>query len=106
MTDTITSNETIYALPTGLSIFEANGSVRCDDCNNWEYVGSRIHHSRRCDTSTLQAIAEAPRRTKSRTVVDAGRNGSVRAEGYSDQDIVDAVANGVISVSTAMNQDF
>lgn len=78
-----------------------NTTHECTDCGRWAYEGSAIVHSSRCDHREAQAVGVKVTRSR---LYKATKEGYARAI-YSDDEIVDAVRTGEISVSDAMNQD-
>lgn len=96
-----------------------NGTIRCCDCSQVLYNGT-LRHGSRCDLAPRKTVALSSIQltesgittaqaevvaAKQATIQSAAKAGNLRAAGYSDEEIVDAVRCGAISVSDAMNQD-
>lgn len=92
------------SLPAGISLWN-DDCHRCDDCSRWAYEGDAIRHSTRCDTPTLQVSYAAEQTSGSKSLVVSALEGDARGHGFDDNDLVLGVRCGLISASTAMNQD-
>lgn len=80
----------------------AVGGVACRDCNAWAHAGDPIRHGKRCDFRDAQSV------TRTAPVVKAAlvRDGQISAAFDGDEDqIVNYVRAGVLSMSSAMNRD-
>lgn len=86
----------------------------CEDCNMDAHEGRAIRHSKRCSTPTAQPEIDRSRRLtkgEARTLHRAdeirrlANAGAVAKAGLSEDEIVDAVNAGIISMGDAMNRD-
>jgi hypothetical protein len=102
----------------------------CVDCNASAKVGQAVRHSSICDIAPKQFVlpesqdadesltskraakrgtsanAQARKAAAKRTVADSAKAGTAYADGFDDRDLGNAIRNGAISESDAMNQDF
>ena len=79
----------------------------CTECGAWSYADrgakhSKISHRRSCDSTKQAGSAAKP--TSQDAMIRSAKDGTLRRD-YSEDDIVGAVAVGLISMSAAMNQD-
>lgn len=89
--------------------------IRCMDCKRWvDAAGGVVQHSKRCDFSsdTEDHGAGPPRgdqrsadRQFSRAQIATAKAGLVSTAFKTEDEVVDAVDKGYITVSDAMNRD-
>lgn len=83
--------------------------VACPDCGRAAHEGDTIRHSNYCEIApkgtTRNATAGALVVEAPAAIVTHARRGDLRLH-YDDSEIVQAVREGRLSMSDAMNQDF
>ncbi len=86
----------------------------CEDCNMDAHEGRAIRHSKRCSTPTAQpeidrsrAMTKGEARTQVKVdeIARLAKRGEIAKAGLSEDEIVDAVACGAVSMDDAMNRD-
>jgi hypothetical protein len=99
----------------------------CVDCNASARVGQAVRHTSSCDIAPrdfvlpedqeegesskrsikrgTSAAHQARKAAAKRDVARSAKGGTAYADGFDDRDLVNAVRNGAISESDAMNQD-
>lgn len=90
--------------------FELRGEkIHCRLCSQWtkaHWADKAFHHDRDCPseakTATQKSSPKAPTAEQIRAAAKAGEIGRV----LTDEEIVGAVATGVVSMDDAMNRDF
>lgn len=98
--------------PPGIEIWTVNGNPRCVACGRWCRQSEwKIRHAGDCSTPSLQPVdatpvaAPATSPSRDRFLRAHAKAGDV-AFVASEDELVDAVKRGAVSVSDAMNQDF
>ncbi len=79
----------------------------CTECSAWPYADrgpkhSTIRHRLSCDSTEQASSAVKP--SSQDAMIRSAKDGTLRRD-YSENEIVGAVAVGLISMSAAMNQD-
>lgn len=86
----------------------------CIDCGGWSHEGQAIKHSKRCATPTAQPArfdepktpSERKAQRDAREIKRLAEQGEIAKAGLTEDEIVDAVNQGLITMSDAMNRDF
>ena len=86
----------------------------CEGCNMDAHEGRAIRHSKRCSTPTAQpeidrsrpmTRGEARTQAKADEIARLAKRGEIAKAGLSEDEIVQAVNAGIVSMSDAMNRD-
>ncbi len=90
--------------------FETRGDkIHCLRCSQWtkaKWAGKAFHHDPSCPSETKTALDSAPAKGPTVAQIHAAAKAGEISRVLTDEEIVGAVATGVVSMGDAMNRDF